>query len=163
MDPRVATPPAALARQLALALRLTSAIHKDYVALAGAGALRRQLASLAKRTTDTASATAKAADTLDASLAALAGERRGRRSPPNGEDLGRVNGDLMTVFNTIESADADPTTQAAAAVPVLEQQAAATLARWHHVQSTDVPALNARLKTEGLPELTLPADTTADH
>ncbi len=163
MDPRVATPPAALARQLALALRLTSAIHKDYVALAGARALRRQLASLAKRTTDTASATAKAADTLDASLAALAGERRGRRSPPNGEDLGRVNGDLMTVFNTIESADADPTTQAAAAVPVLEQQAAATLARWHHVQSTDVPALNARLKTEGLPELTLPADTTADH
>ena len=163
MDPRVATPPAALARQLALALRLTGAIHKDYVVLAGARALRTQLASLAKRTTDTTSATAKAAGALDATLAALAGERIGRRAPPNGEDLVRLNGDLMAVFNTIESADADPTTQAAAAVPVLEQQVAATLARWHHVQSTDVPALNARLKAQGLPELTLPADTTADH
>ena len=158
-DPCVPVTPAALGRQLALALRLTAALQKDHAALTGARALRTQLASLQKRTTDTTTAAAHAAAALDAALAELAGERRARATP-NGDDLVRLNGDLMTVLNAIDGADADPTTQAAAAVPVIEQRVAAALARWRRVQSTDVPALNARLKAEGLPELTIPADTT---
>jgi len=98
---------------------------------------------------------------VEAALAALAGERRGASSP-NDDDLVRLNGDLLAVLDVVESADADPTTQAAAAVPALEQRLAAALARWDELKTKRVKALNVQLEHRSLRVLKLPSDTTHD-
>ena len=158
MDPRVATPPAGLAHQLALALRITSAMHREYAALAQVRAFRTRLASLRKSQSDTASAKSRMMSVVDDSLAALAGERRA--GSPNGDDLVRLNGDLLAVLDVLESADADPTTQAAAAVPGLERRVDAALARWQQIKTKQVTALEGKLDRGSIRQLKLPADTT---
>ena len=161
MDPRVHTPAAALARQLALALRLTSAMQRDHAALTQVRAFRTQLSGLRKLSADTTGGISKTMSEVEAALAALAGERRGASSP-NDDDLVRLNGDLLAVLDVVESADADPTTQAAAAVPALEQRLAAALARWDELKTKRVKALNVQLEHRSLRVLKLPSDTTHD-
>ena len=158
MDPRVATPPAGLAHQLTLALRITSAMHREYAALAQVRALRTRLASLRKSQSDTAGVKSRMMSVVDDSLAALAGERRA--GSPNGDDLVRLNGDLLAVLDVLESADADPTTQAAAAVPELERRVDAAVARWQQIKTKQVTALEGELKRGSIRQLKLPADTT---
>ena len=158
LDPRVATPPAGLAHQLALALRITSAMHREYAALAQVRALRTRLASLRKSQSDTAGVKSRMMSVVDDSLAALAGEHRA--GSPNGDDLVRLNGDLLAVLDVLESADADPTTQAAAAVPELERRVDAAVARWQQIKTKQVTALEGRLQRGSIRQLKLPADTT---
>jgi photosystem II stability/assembly factor-like uncharacterized protein len=133
MDPRVTVTRAALDHQLALALRLTGAMHRDLVALRRIRTMRTQLGQMRAASRDSTTPAARQAAALDSSLAVLAGDRRPGRQLPNGDDLTRLDGDLLAVLNVVESADGEPTTQAAAAVPELEQRLDAALARWRGV------------------------------
>jgi hypothetical protein len=73
MDPRVTTPPAALQRQFALAMRLTDAIRQDYEALQQVKALRTQLKAVRERAAQGTAALTDAIARVDESAAALEG------------------------------------------------------------------------------------------
>ncbi|HEY7878230.1 MAG TPA: hypothetical protein VIC55_08385, partial [Gemmatimonadaceae bacterium] len=160
MDPRVHTTSSGLMQQLALATRLTRAMHQDVLALRQARALRLQVAALQERgRVPPGGALADAVRALDTKLAALVGSRRsagpGVATGEDVDDLARLNGELAGVLGIIDGTDAPPTTQGAAAVPVLERQLSSTLMRWRAIQSTDVPTLNALLRSAQLPELSV--------
>jgi hypothetical protein len=160
LDPRVQTPEAALARQLALAQRITSAMHRDYTALTQVRALRSQLAARRRSAGDSTTAISKIMAGMEDSLATLAGERRGGSASPNEDNLVRLNGDLLALLNVIEGADADPTTQAVAAVPAIERRLDAAIARWQSLKTKEVHALDVQLEHRSIRVLKLPADTT---
>ncbi|HVC19853.1 MAG TPA: hypothetical protein VNE16_07230 [Vicinamibacterales bacterium] len=149
MDPRVQVTPAGLREQFALASRLTAALHRDDAALQAARRVRAQLQAIGPR----AGPLADAVGTLDRRAFALAGGASG--GPPAGaaagtDDLTRLNGELARVYEIVEGADARPTTQAIAAAGTLGRALGARLAAWRQLQSTDLVALNAKLKAAGL-------------
>jgi photosystem II stability/assembly factor-like uncharacterized protein len=150
MDPRVKAPAPVLARQFALAQEITSALMRDFEALARVRGLRAQIATVRKSVTD--ASLLSAIDSLDARLAALAGTAGRRR--PGESDLARLNGALAGLFGIIEGADQAPTAQAEAGLAESQRALRAVLARWAAVTAT-VPALNARLQAAHLPALSL--------
>ena len=105
MDPRVAAAPRALDRQLALALRVVDALRRDSTALATLRALRGELGRA--RGQAGAAGLAAVLDSLERQAAALDGGDAG---------LTRLSGRLVELYGVIESADVEPTAQAAAAV-----------------------------------------------
>jgi photosystem II stability/assembly factor-like uncharacterized protein len=134
MDPRVPVTRTALDHQLALARRLTSAMHRDFVALSQIRTLRRQLSQERKGSADNTTSAARQADALDSSLAVLVGDRRAGRQLLNGDNLTQLDGDLLAVLNVVEGADGEPTTRVAAAVSQLDHRLDAVLARWRRVE-----------------------------
>jgi photosystem II stability/assembly factor-like uncharacterized protein len=99
MDPRVKTPAAGLARQFALATRLSAAMKRDYDAVQALRAMRARMTMLP-----------------DSPAARL-------------DSLTRLNGALASLLDLIDGVDAAPTTQAAQAVATLEARLARLTAR----------------------------------
>ena len=97
-----------------------------------------------------------AVNSLDQKLQTLAGGQ-GRRPGAGNEppSLGGMRARLMALFGVLQEADVAPTTQAAEAVPELEQQVSAVMQRWEAVKSQDIPGLNTQLKAANLPEVKL--------
>jgi photosystem II stability/assembly factor-like uncharacterized protein len=109
MDPRVRTPPAALAQQFAAASRLAAAMRRAYDAVQAVRARRAQIGALHP---------GSIADSLDRKLAEI-------------ESAGRtLSGQLAGLLELIDGVDAAPTAQAARAVTTLEGKLAGLLARW---------------------------------
>jgi len=91
---------------------------------------------------------------LAASLASLDAKALALESGGAGQtSFSSLNGDLLTLYELIEGADAAPTTQVIAAVDELQRSAAALLDRWNDLRIKDVPALNAQLQQAGLPAI----------
>jgi hypothetical protein len=151
MDPRVATPADGLARQLALARRITDMMHRDYEAVRQVRALRAQLDTLRGAPAQRVPADGIAA--LDARAAALEGEPSDGVTGAGGESLVRLNGELSTLLEIVEGADAAPTTQAESAALTLQRSLDQQLAGWNTLKSRDVPALNEQLQRANLPPL----------
>ncbi len=120
-DPRVALPPEAYARQLALARRVEALRESIAAALAEAEKLHVDLA-------------AKGASDLDARVRALTGPDFGEAAtagPPAGlSSLRALASSLATLANAVDGADAEPTPDAEAAIPKVEPAVQATLAAW---------------------------------
>jgi photosystem II stability/assembly factor-like uncharacterized protein len=156
LDPRVTTPSAALQRQFALAMRLTDAIRQDYEALQQVKALRAQLQVARERARQSPGALTDAIAKVDESAAALEGTGGGPGATgisATAENLTRLNGELVTLLDIVDGADAEPTTQVAAAVGELERALAEQLARWRELQEREVSALDAQLRKAGLPPI----------
>jgi photosystem II stability/assembly factor-like uncharacterized protein len=154
MDPRVKTPPADLALQFEVAMKISAAMGEDAEALRQVRRLRASLAALKPRAERTAAA--EAIGTLDASAAALEGERAGRGRRTGSEDnLARANADLATLLEVVEGADARPTAATVSAVEETSRALAALLARWKAIQARDIPELNRKLQSAQLPVLDL--------
>jgi hypothetical protein len=151
MDPRVTTPAAVLARQLALARRITELMHRDYEAVRQVRALRAQLKSLRERAAQRAPADGIAA--LDTRLEALEGEPSDGVIGAGPESLVRLNGELSTLLEIVEGADATPTTHAERAVSTLQRSLELQLAQWSTFKSRDVKVLNEQLQRANLPAL----------
>ena len=66
-----------------------------------------------------------------------------------------MSGDLLTLMNLLEDADAEPTTTALAAVRRVEQDQAGVITRWTAVRTTGLAALNAKLKASGQQEIVI--------
>jgi hypothetical protein len=75
------------------------------------------------------------ADSLVALDTALISIESGVRGGP-AQNLGKLNGDLATLLDIVEGADAEPTTQTVAATAALEQALSVVLSRWDEVQRT---------------------------
>ncbi|MEP6622566.1 MAG: glycoside hydrolase [bacterium] len=162
MDPRVKTPPAALKREHALAMALFDAIGQDSSMLAQAKVLRERLVVARSSVGDAA---------LTASIAALeekmttivgagaGGGRRGgggRGAAAAGPTLSSITGEMMTLMQSLEEADAEPTTTLASAVATTQAKFSSLAARWSAFKSVDLAALNAKLTAAARPAVPAP-------
>jgi hypothetical protein len=77
------------------------------------------------------------------------GGGRGRGGAGAQPSFSSINGELMTLLTLIEDADAEPTTQATAAVRTVQRDFDALSARWTAMRTTELTALNAKLKAAG--------------
>jgi photosystem II stability/assembly factor-like uncharacterized protein len=107
MDPRVKTPAAELARQFRLSMKLYGLMQKDFAALTEVQAFR-----------------------ADSSNSALDGDAAGLEST-----LARLNGQLGSLFRSVESADVAPTFQVVEAIGTLERALGEALAQWEELKS----------------------------
>ncbi|MDB4877255.1 MAG: glycosyl hydrolase repeat-containing protein [Gemmatimonadetes bacterium] len=163
MDPRVKTPSAALAQAHVLSVSLYDAIARDSAITAQVRALRNQLRDASRRANN--SSVTESIDTYDAALVALAGQGGGgRRGGGGGRGRGgagaqpsfaSINGDLSTLLALLEEADAEPTTQAVAAARATQRDFDALVGRWNTLRTTDLAALNAKLRAAGLQAVSL--------
>lgn len=67
-----------------------------------------------------------------------------------------MSGDLLTMMQTIEQSDMAPTTQTMEAVARTQQEFAGVMSRWNALRTTDLAALNAKLKSAGVPAIGAP-------
>jgi hypothetical protein len=132
MDPRVQITDAGLRLQRDIGVRMNDAISRDFAALSEVRAQRTLL-----RTQREGAKGKEVADSLVALDSLLAnietGARRGRAA-----GLAVLNEQLAGFLDTVEGADADPTTQVAAAAGELEKTLAALLSQWSELQRTRI-------------------------
>jgi len=152
MDPRVKTSAEGLKAQLDLATRITNAMQRDYDALAQVKSMRAQIRKL--QSGGKAGGQASALADLDQKAAALEGTGGGYGaaflSTPEGRSLSRLNVALYNLLNTVDSADAAPTTQATAMVQRVELAVQEQVKAWDELRTSDLAKVNAALKRAGL-------------
>jgi photosystem II stability/assembly factor-like uncharacterized protein len=155
MDPRVKTSEADLRKQFEMEAGIVEGMNETYETL-------QQVRSLRPQVTDRAGKVKGAlADSLNA-LDKQAGELEGASQgaffgvPPSGrqaENLSTLNQHFGQLLNVVDSADAAPTTQAAAVYLELEDSLGKLLAQWKKVRESDLASLNASLKKAHIEEL----------
>ena len=153
-DPRVNVSESDLAQQFELEEKLVNAIHADYAALEQLRSLRAQLRDLKPRAQGSA---ADAISKLDQQAAAVEGSGGGfgaSLAGPQAQNLRRMNGALVHVYDIVSAADAAPTTQAVAAGNQLQQSLVAVFQKWEEVKN-GVGSLNQQLQSAGLPAVDL--------
>jgi len=130
MDPRVRISAAGLRLQHDIGVRMSDAISRDFAALSE---LRTQRGLL--RTQREGAKAKEVADSLVALDSTLAGIESGARGGP-APGLVQLNEQLGSVLDTVEGADAEPTTQAAQTAVDLEQSLNTLLRRWTEIRGT---------------------------
>ena len=90
----------------------------------------------------------------------LAGGRGGGffGPPPPEATLSRVAGEIGGLYGQVSHSDAAPTATQTTAMAAVEKEAAAVMARWKAIKSTDIPALNRQLGGAGLKEIKVRAE-----
>ncbi|HVX38712.1 MAG TPA: hypothetical protein VHB25_03980, partial [Gemmatimonadaceae bacterium] len=151
MDPRVKTPPAEIARMHATAVTLYDDIAKDSAATAAAHTLQARVAAVSVSDASAKAALAAFEDKLSALVGQSGGGRRGGRGRGGAAQpsLGSMSGDLLGMMQTIEQSDMAPTSQTMQAVARTEQDFAGVMARWNALRTTELAAVNAKLKAAG--------------
>jgi hypothetical protein len=134
MDPRVQITDAGLRLQRDIGVRMNDAISRDFAALSEVRARRVVL-----RTTREGAKAKEVADSLVALDSALAKVENGAEAA-NAVGLVALNEQLAGVLDTVEGADAEPTTQVVAAASDLEKALSAALAQWSDIKRTRLRA-----------------------
>jgi photosystem II stability/assembly factor-like uncharacterized protein len=134
MDPRVQITDAGLRLQRDIGVRMNDAISRDFAALSDVRAQRQVL-----RTTREGAKAKELADSLVALDSALAKVENGGEAA-NAVGLVALNEQLAGILDTVEGADAEPTTQVVSAASDLERSLAAALARWSDIKRTRLGA-----------------------
>ena len=156
MDPRVKTPAAVIAQTHATAVSLFDAIARDSGVVEQATRARNQLRDARGRVSD--ATLGGAIDSFDQALVALVGQGggggrgggRGRGGAPGAQPTFRsIAGELSTLLALVEEADVEPTTQAMAAVRNAQRDFASLVSRWVRLRTTELAALNAKLRAAG--------------
>jgi len=156
MDPRVKTPATVIAQSHLTAVALFDAIARDSAIVARADAARNQLREARGRSSDLLGG---AIDAFDAALVALVGQGaggargggrgRGGGAPGAQTTFRSIDGELLTLLALLEQSDGEPTTQAMTAVRNAQRDFASLTARWARLRTTDLVALNAKLRAAG--------------
>lgn len=144
MDPRVHAPAADLQQQFDLAARVAAMIERDFTAITEARALRGQLDTTRAHTTSPI--VRSPIDTMSAHIEAL--------------KITSLNATLSSLLQTIDAADARPTSQATAAATTMRQSLDAALSEWSNVRGPQLEELNAKLRSAGMHEVMIPSDLT---
>jgi hypothetical protein len=165
MDPRIKTPAVALAQAHAMAVRLYDDIARDSAIAERTRVARDELRTIRERAAGN-TALVDAINAFDQQLVAVVGQGggggrrgggggRGRGGAAGQPSFASINGELMQLLSLIEDADAEPTTQAVAAVRKVEADYAGLLARWTALRTTDLAALNSKIKAAGQQPITI--------
>ena len=132
MDPRVQITDAGLRLQRDIGVRMNDAISRDFAALSEVRARRALLR--AQREGAKAKEVADSLVALDSLLANIeTGARRGGAA-----SLVVLNEQLAGILDTVEGADAEPTSQVVAAAGDLEKALGALLSQWSDIQRTRI-------------------------
>ena len=153
MDPRVKTSNADLLEQFKLSKQLYDEWLKLDLMSTSIRRMRDQATQLQTK--------APAGD-LKAHITALAEKLQSFSAPgvPGGGGgaqritLGGASGRVRTLFNLIQNVDVAPTSQVVAAIPEVLRDSRAVQENWQAI-SQEIAALNAELRTAGLPEIEL--------
>jgi hypothetical protein len=154
IDPRITTPTAGLQQQFALSTQAYEGISSAWETNEEVRKISSQLASIRDRGPVSADVQA-----LEQKIAQLTGTGGGRRGPaPAGSaptpvselPLGRLVGSFTSMLDLLQEPDAAPTTQAVRDLAALNAALARAQRMWTEIRSTDVPALNAKLKQANL-------------
>jgi hypothetical protein len=157
MDPRVKTPAGVIAQTHITAVALWDAMARDSAIVARSDVLRNQLRDARGRSSD--AALGGAIDAFDAALVSLVGQGagggrgggrgRGGGAPGAQTTFRSINGELLTLLALFEQSDGEPTTQAMTAVRNAQRDFALLTSRWDRLRTTDLVALNAKLRAAG--------------
>ena len=150
MDPRVTTPAAGLARQFETEMKIAAALRQDYDALQQVRSVRAQLKNLLMPAKSLPGPVAEGINDLEKSLASLEGKEGEFGSRADSSSLAGLNSSLATVYEHVDSADAQPTSQAVATVGDLQRALSPLLDKWEQIKTRDVPALNEKLRSANL-------------
>ena len=153
MDPRITTSLADLRKQFEIQSGAVEGMNESYEALTQVKSVRAQLKVQTAKAgkgalADAVSALDKQAGELEgAAQSSFFGLPPGAKQPENFSTLNQHFGNILAVA---DSADAAPTTQAAAVYKELEEALEKLVSRWTKIRQQDIVALNAELKKAGL-------------
>jgi len=156
MDPRVRAPAAALALQHATSVRLAEGMRRAASALGEARGMRSQLQALKGKG---GAEVQTSVTSLDEQVASL---EDGAQSPAT-PGLRQLAGDLATLYEVVQGADAAPTSQAQEAVAARLAMLDAALARWRTLRQQELDRLNQRLRAGGIAPISLRSDPEPEH
>ncbi len=155
MDPRVETPIAGLQKKLQSETQLASVMTDSAHALIEGNSMRTQLNKLnAQANADAKNAIAE----FQQKLSALLGGPGGPATPSQDVTLTRLNGEIGGLYQQIWQVDAEPTAAQIEALAAAARSSADLLKRWNEFKSTDLPALNQKLRQSQTPEIRVEAD-----
>jgi CheY-like chemotaxis protein len=140
MDPRVKVSPLILAQQHALSLALTDAMASNADALQAVRALRARVRAAQTGASPTVQSALAAFDRQAAAV-----EGAGGAAPT----LAGIAGQLAALYNTLQDADARPTSQLLLAIEDRRRGANAAWAAWRSLRDAQLAALNAHLAAAG--------------
>jgi hypothetical protein len=155
MDPRVKVSPADLQKKLDLEMQLVSAVTRSSEAVLQARSVHEQLGKVVEGAKGPLNDLIK---TLDEKVSAvLNGPKDSPASSTASSEpaLGTTTSTVIALYKEVEKADAAPALAAVEAFTKTKGELANALKRWEQLKTTDIPALNRKLRPAGLPELRL--------
>jgi len=165
LDPRVKTSAADLQKQFDLMLKLRDRQDELNKAILGIRDLRAQLLALEKRLgpgegkqTDANKSLIEQSAALRKKLFALEHQLINPEAIASEEELHyptKLNSKIGSLGAVVDSADAAPTEGELGVFAELDQQLEVELAKWREITSTDVPALNAALRSNNTPAISI--------
>jgi photosystem II stability/assembly factor-like uncharacterized protein len=165
-DPRVKTPALVMQQVYTLSTAAYREAEAAFAAAAQAQQLRSQIAKLVPSAGIVAAALTAFDKKVEEAAGAEGGGGRGGRgggggfggapaqAPAGPPTLSSAASGLSGVMNVLQSADVQPTAVQLKAIATARAAGTAAMARWTALKTVDLPALNAKLKTAGLPPLT---------
>jgi hypothetical protein len=159
-DPRLATSPAAYAKQLEFGLKIRDKVTEMHNAIIQIRDVRKQVDELLKRISGQAGAKVinDAATTLKKDLASVEESLYQTKNQSSQDPLNypiRLNNKLAALAGVVASADAEPTDQSYAVYDELVIQVDAQLAKLSQMIKTDVPAFNQLVRDQNIPAITV--------
>ncbi|HEV2386465.1 MAG TPA: hypothetical protein VGS20_04340 [Candidatus Acidoferrales bacterium] len=156
LDPRVKAGQENLEKQYQLALSISHEVSQAHDALNQMRDLRRQVEFLHSHLGNNAKSgdVRSAGEKLEAEIGEIEGALIQTKAKAY-EDVIKfriqLTDKLMNLEIAVESADAAPTAQEYTAFDLLKGQLDASLARWHEVETSEVPAFNRLAGVRGIP------------
>jgi hypothetical protein len=160
MDQRVAAARNELQSSLALQLKISSLLEKNFDGYQQTKELRARLAELMKRPKE--DPIAVAASALDARVAALAGTATPILETPKTASFMAVNDTLTALMVLVDGADFAPSEESFAAYLRICKGLNEAFATWQELKNKDVAALNTLLGKGNLTALTELPDLAAE-
>ena len=156
MDPRVKSSASDLNKQYSLSMLAYDGMRHVREILTTIQNVRTQIKEL-----NTRAGQGTVADSLasfEQQLSSLEGTGGGRRSrgqsPGMGSNFSRIFGELRTIMDLLQEADAAPTTQLIAASEETQRNLSGLNRRWKELLEEDLISLNGQLRRANLPEIT---------
>jgi photosystem II stability/assembly factor-like uncharacterized protein len=156
MDPRVKTSADGLESKFRMERRLAALLTQTSQAVMQAGSTREPLQKLIQQA---------GAPTLDSlkvfqdKLAEVAGAQTGFAGPAaDAVTLARTNGQVAVLYGQVWQAAAEPTAAQSEAMASIERDASDGMKRWNDLKTSDLPALNRKLREANLPEVQIESD-----
>ncbi len=160
-DPRVHASAEDLAEQFALVAKLRDLLQQDHVTVLAIRAVEAQMAALERRLGDASPAKgiAAMAKRVDREMREVEDGLIQSKATANEDMLNYpddLNSKLGYLINGVDSADSAPPRQDGELYEIYRQQLEGWVAKWNHIVSTDLDALNREMRKENIPAIAPP-------